>query len=74
MECVMLREIAGNVYWNIVLSSGKCQRPGPRVKEMAWHYVTDAVNAVNRAHPLHDVEIKFKHFKSEVKKKRVDNG
>ena len=44
-----------------------------RMKEVAWQDVTDAVNAVGRAQPPRDVgevKIKFKHFKSEVKKKR----
>lgn len=43
-----------------------------KMKASAWQYVTDAVNAVSRVQrDVSDVKTKFKHFKSEVKKKRA---
>ncbi|KAK3894484.1 hypothetical protein Pcinc_001740 [Petrolisthes cinctipes] len=43
-----------------------------RMKATAWQHVTDAVNAVSRVQrEIADIKLKFKHFKSEVKKKRA---
>ncbi|KAK3884436.1 hypothetical protein Pcinc_011273 [Petrolisthes cinctipes] len=43
-----------------------------RMKAAAWQHVTDAVNAVSRVQrEVADIKLKFKHFKSEVKKKRA---